>query len=400
MRSKVLKIFSLLVVIFLFHASIGQAEFSYLPADAITYFPDGSWTAVTPEEQGMNSTKLTEMLQFIETEDAPVKGLVVSRNGYIVEEAYWNYNTETSTHHIFSCTKSFTAALIGIALKEGYLDNVSQRVLDFFPDMTFTNPDPRKDAMTVEDLLTMRPGVDWDEWNTSYNDPDNMYNQMFGSANQVQFFLDLPMTHDPGTFWVYSTGASHILSAIIQRTTNMTTRAFANEYLFEPLNVTIGGWAVDQQGINTGGTQLFVTVRTMAKLGLLYLNNGTWNGQEIISADYIAQSHYPHASMPYWDYGYQWWIDPDGQVYNARGSEGQYIHVVPRYNIVIAMTQSADEAGEDVNRAILEFVLDSILEETPITTTDDFNWSGLLPTIAVSSALIVVIVGIVYLKRK
>ncbi|MFW9843302.1 MAG: serine hydrolase domain-containing protein [Candidatus Thorarchaeota archaeon] len=398
MRKRVLQVASLVILLALVQVGSGNPNTSYLPSQAITYFPDTDWTATTPEEQGMNSTVLAEMLQFVEDEDPPIKGLVVTRNGYIVEEEYWNYNTETSTHHIFSCTKSFTAALIGIALKEGFLDNVSQRVLDFFPEMTVENPDVRKDAMTIEDLLTMRPGVDWNEHNISYDDPTNMYQQMFGSPNPVQFFLDLPMTHDPGTYWVYSTGASHMLSAILQEATGMSTYDFADDYLFEPLNMTIGGWSVDPQGINIGGTLLYVSVRTMAKLGLLYLNNGTWNGQEIISEEYIAQSHYPHTSSEYSGYGYQWWIDFDSTIFNARGSEGQYIHVVPEHNIVVAMTQNADEYGEDVNRDILEYVLDSLVNDTTSGTTTGTGMELLIPIIGVG-AVVVVVVAVIYIRK-
>ena len=398
MRFRALQVISVLLLLVLVQTSSGTADSTYFLADTITYFPDTNWNATTPEEQGMNSTILAEMLQFIEDEDAPVKGLVVTRNGYIVEEEYWNYNTENSTHHIFSCTKSFTGALIGIALKEGFLDNVSQRVVDFFPERAIENLDVRKEAMTIEDLLTMRPGVDWNEHNTSYDDPNNMYRQMFGSPDSVQFFLDLPMTHDPGTYWVYSTGASHILSAIIQEATSMDTRAFAVEYLFDPLNMTIGGWSTEQ-GINNGGTSLFVTVRTMAKLGLLYLNNGTWNGQEIISEEYIAQSHYPHTSSEYSGYGYQWWTDSGSTVFNARGTEGQYIHVVPEFNIVIALTQSADEYGEDVNRDILEYVLDSILNETTTGTTGTgTGMDFLLPVIGIG-AVALVLVAVVFIRK-
>ncbi|GAG58914.1 unnamed protein product, partial [marine sediment metagenome] len=233
----------------LLQGTAGNPDSSYLPAD-ITYFPDTEWTATTPEEQGMNSTTLDEMIQFIEDESAPIKGLVVTRNGYIVKEGYWMYNSEISFHQIFSCTKSFTGAVVGIAIKEGFIDNVSQKVLDFFPEMTIENMDARKEAMTLEHVLTMTTGLDWNEWNTSYNNPDNMYNQMFGSENPIQFFLNLPTVYDSGTHWAYSTGSSHLLSAIIQEATSMTTRDFAEEYLFDPLNVTLGGWAVDPQGIN------------------------------------------------------------------------------------------------------------------------------------------------------
>ncbi len=393
MRFQFLQVVSVIILIVLLQGSAGNPDSSYLPADT-TYFPDTGWTATTPEAQGMNSTILDDMMQFIEDSDAPIKGLVVTRNGYIVKEEYWMYNTEISTHHIFSCTKSFTGALIGIALKEGFIDNVSQKVIDFFPDLTIENMDTRKEAITLEHLLTMTAGLDWDEWNTTYDDSNNMYHQMLGSTDPVQFFLDLPTAYDPGTHWVYCTGGSHMLSAIIQETTNMTTREFAEEYLFEPLNMTIGGWTPDLLGINNGGSNLYVTLRTMAKLGLLYLNNGTWDGQEIIPAEYVIQSYYPHVSLEFEDYGYQWWIDSDIGVFNARGTEGQYIHVAPEFNIVISITQHADEYGEDINRDILEYVLASILEEETVTDTVDL----LLPIIGVS-AVILVAVAVIYVRK-
>ena len=367
-------------------------------SDEITYFPDDAWTATTPDEQGMSSTVLDEMMQFINDSEAAIRGLVVTRNGYIVKERYWSYNNENSTRHIFSCTKSFTGALVGIAIKEGFIDNVSQKVLDFFPHMTIDNMDARKEAMTLEHVLTMTTGLDWNEWNISYSHPDNMYNQMFAiSGNAIQFFLDLPTVYDPGEHWVYTTGASHLLSAIIQETTGMSTRDFAEEYLFDPLNMTIGGWGVDIQGIHIGGTLLYVTPRAMAKLGLLYLNNGTWDGQEIIPEEYVTQSIYPHTGALYLDpdYGYQWWIDSDAGQYSARGSEGQYIHVLPEYNVVISITANADEPGENVEEDIVEFVIDSILEgpDGP-PPTGDF----VFPIIGISAVVIVAVIGF-YIRK-
>jgi CubicO group peptidase (beta-lactamase class C family) len=334
-------------------------------ADSITYFPDDNWTATTPEEQGMSSAKLDEMMQFIEDSDAPIRGLVVTRNGYIVKEQYWNYYNENTTHQIFSCTKSFTGTLIGIAIKEGFIDNVSQRVLDFFPEMTIENMDSRKGNMTLEHVLTMTTGLDWNEWNISYSDADNMYNQMFNSDNPIQFFLNLPTAYDPGTHWVYTTGASHLLSAIIQKTTGMSTWDFADEYLFGPLNMTVGGWNVDHQSINNGGTQLYVTAHTMAKLGLLYLNNGTWDGQEILSEEYVSQASSSHATIEGdLAYGYQWWIDTTQDIYSARGSEGQYIFVDPKDSIAISIIARADEPGEDIGEELLQYVLNSLVNET------------------------------------
>ena len=394
MSSRALQMFSLVVIILLTQGVSVYAENRTLSPNSITYFPDTDWIATTPEEQGMNSAILDEMMQFIEDEDAPLRGLVVTRNGYIVKEAYWAYNTANSTHHIFSCTKSFTSTLIGIALKEGFIDNVSQKVLDFFPEMTIQNMDSRKENMTLEHVLTMTTGLDWNEWNISYDDPTNMYRQMFESPNPIQFFLDLRSVHDPGTHWAYSTGASHLLSAIIQKTTGMTTRNFAEQYLFEPMNMTIGGWNIDPQGINNGGTLLYVSPRTMAKLGLLYLNNGTWDGQEILSEDYVTQATTSHANIrPDTDYGYQWWIDTANDIFSARGSEGQYIFVDREYNVVIAITARADEPGEDVSGEIIEYIFQSLAEGVGSDL-------GILPIVALTAGLIVVTAIVVLYRRR
>jgi CubicO group peptidase (beta-lactamase class C family) len=398
MLPRILKIVSLVILLVSVPTVSGFSDTSGFSPSSITYFPDDEWTSTTPEEQEMSSLILDEMIQHIEDVSAPVRGLVVTRNGYIVKETYGTYYTNMTTHHIFSCTKSFTGTLVGIAIKEGFIDNVSQRVIDFFPEMTIENLDSRKESMTLEHVLTMTTGLDWNEWNNSYADATNMYNQMFGSGNPIQFFLNLPMVHDPGEQWMYTTGASHLLSAIIQETTGVTTREFAEEYLFDPLNMTIGAWNVDSQDINNGGTQLYVSARAMAKLGLLYLNNGTWNNQELLPDDWVTQATFPYGNIyPGMDYGYQWWIDtPDGR-YHAAGSDGQYIHVVPEYNVVVSITARADEPGEDIHEEILQYVLDSI---------DDYDsptpggWEGILPIVALATVAVGVIAVIIIYVRK
>ncbi len=263
--------------------------------------------------------------------------------------------------------------------------------------------DSRKEAMTLEHVLTMTTGLDWNEWNISYADSNNMYNQMMESTNPIQFFLDLPTVYDPGEHWAYSTGASHLLSAIIQEATNRTTREFADEYLFNPLNMTVGAWTTDLQGINNGGSELHVTPRTMVKLGLLYLNNGTWNSQEILTEEYVAASYYPHAYCELgWDYGYQLWIDSPDEQFSARGTAGQRIIVVSVVNIVIAITANARNPGEYIHEEIVEYVLNSILEEEAINTTT--TWTGaktgdyLLPVIGVA-VVIMVAVAVIYVRR-
>jgi CubicO group peptidase (beta-lactamase class C family) len=129
--------------------------------------------------------------------------------------------------------------------------------------------------------------------------------------------------------------------------------------------MTIGGWNVDPQGINNGGTQLYVTARTMAKLGLLYLNNGSWAGREILTKEYVAQASSPHATIETdLDYGYQWWIDTAQNIYSARGSEGQYIFVDPKDNVVVSIIARADEPNEDISEDIIQYVQESVIDGT------------------------------------
>jgi CubicO group peptidase (beta-lactamase class C family) len=313
---------------------------------SVSYFPGQDWLLVEPESQNMDSDVLEEMIAHLNSSGLTMHGLVLVRNGYIVAEQYWSYYSEITTHHLYSVTKSITSTLVGIAIKEGFIESVDELVLDFFSGRTIAHLDSQKESMTIADLLTMTPGVDWNEHNCSYSDPDNMYNQMFESADPVQFFLDLPMVHEPGTHWVYSTGASHILSAIITETTGMSAQSFANEYLFTRINGTSGIWNSDLQGINIGGTQLWITPRTMARVGLLLLNNGTWDSDELLTAEYAERATSPLVGGAYGDnYGYQWWMDTPNDLFMAIGSYGQYIIVSREYNLVIAITANTDHGS-------------------------------------------------------
>ncbi len=393
----------LVIMIILFISVIPEVSSS--PAathdlSSLTYFPDTGWASTTPEEQGMSSTVLNDLVGFINESGSQVDGLVITRNGYIVAERYWGYYNENRLHHIFSCTKSFTSALVGIAIKEGFISNVSQRMLDFFPEITVENPSEMKDSITIEHLLTMTHGLDWNEWNTSYTDPTNMYNQMFYSSDPVKFFLNLPSISPPGERWVYTTGASHILSAIIQRATGMTSLQFAEEYLFEPMNVTGALWST-ANGVNNGGTQLYVTPRTMAKLGLLYLNNGTWNGKEILTKDWVIASRTPYIEI--WantSYGYQWWIEDDYEGYVALGSQMQEIYVNPKLNIVVVITGSVTDPAYDISGLIFGHVLRAVREYVPASDILDVLIQPIIILGAASAVLVVIVLMAPHLHKK
>ncbi len=365
----------------------------------LAYVPDEHWISTTPEEQEMSSQVLDDLIGFIDESYTRVDGLVITRNGYIVKEQYWGTYHENRSHHIFSCTKSFTSALVGIAIKEGFIDNISQRMVDFFPEYTIDNPSEMKSSITIEHLLTMTHGLDWNEHNNSYTDPTNLYMQMFyGSSDPIQYFLDLPALYTPGEHWVYTTGASHMLSAIVQRATGMTTKEFAEQYLFGPMNEEIAIWT-SFDGVYSGGTQLYITPRAMNKLGLLYLNNGTWGAHEILSADYVSSSREPYLNL--WEgtsYGYQWWVAEDESGFMALGSEMQMIYVHPDSNMVIAITGSVTGDLQDVSSDIIARALSAVTAYTPNQSAIDAT--QILMMVGIVSVIVIPAGAAIYFLRK
>jgi CubicO group peptidase (beta-lactamase class C family) len=280
----------------------------------------------------MDSEALAEMMDYLHgQEDFAIHSLLIIRNGYVVADAtFWPF-TQDSLHDIASDTKSFTSSLIGIAIDKGYIESVEQPVLDFFSERTVANLDANKGAMTLEDLLTMRSGFDC---NNARVDAETLT-----SADWVQFALDLPTGTEPGTRWVYCNANVHILSAVISETTGMNALAFAREHLFEPLGVSDVIWLSDPDGHNVGSAYMRLNPDDMAKLGYLFLNNGEWDGQQVVSAEWVEQA----TNGP--NYGYLWYVGPAGAYYEAAGSGGQEIYVLPDENMVVVMTGATGGGG-------------------------------------------------------
>jgi CubicO group peptidase (beta-lactamase class C family) len=307
-----------------------------------TYWPTEGWRTSTPEEQGMVSTPIQQMFAAIDQQQLDVHSVLVVRNGYIVAEKYFQPYDQNSRHVIFSCTKSFISALIGITIDEGAIAGVDQPILDFFPDRTFANVDERKESMTLEHLLTMRSGLDWVEGVPAET-------EMEKTDNWVQYILDRPMAAEPGSEFHYCSGCSHLMSAIIQETTGTDTLAFAQSRLFEPLGITDVYWGLDVTGIANGGWGLEVTPRDMAKFGYLYLNEGVWDGKQIIPAEWFKTSTQQSVALrEEMGYGYQWWIYPQMRIYAARGFQHQAIYVIPDLNVVVVFTAGIEDTTEDV----------------------------------------------------
>jgi CubicO group peptidase (beta-lactamase class C family) len=337
------------------------------------YWPINGWITTSPEEQGMNSKKLSEMHTYIEEEAINIRSVIVVRNGYIVEEGYLtnckfrtvreDYGREQ--HRLWSVTKSITSLCIGMVIQKGYINNISQTFFEFFPELWKPTYDLRKKNVTIEHLLTMTSGIEWDESSMAYSDPSNDYNKMIHTTNWVQYYLDKPMLYDPGEFFSYSAGSSMLLSALIQKLTNQTTSEFAHDFLFIPLGILKEHWRwdADPAGITDGADGLSMTPKDMAKIGLLLINNGTWEGMEIVPTDYVkAASIDQQPPLSDSTYGYQFWVQSwfPYYAYAAIGWNGQRIVIFPEINLIVTFTADITNYNYYLDYIIEEFIIASI----------------------------------------
>jgi CubicO group peptidase (beta-lactamase class C family) len=282
--------------------------------------------------------------------------LLVSRRGELLFEGYYNGIRRDRPANIKSASKSVIAALVGIALDRRLIPDANTPIVTYFPELA-RDPDPRKREITVEHLLMMRPGLD----GTS----NRNYGAWVTSRNWVQHALARPMFAAPGEEMEYSTGNTHLLSAILTKATGRSTWQFANEALAKPLGFSLAPWPRDPQGIYFGGNDMLMTPRQMLAFGELYLNEGRVNGQQVVAERWVRQSCEGRARnrrpgnpgfnadgfidpMRDRQYGYGWWVHEigDHETCFAWGYGGQYIFVLPDLDLVLVSTSSPDVSEE------------------------------------------------------
>ena len=280
--------------------------------------------------------------------------LLVSRHGTLVFEYYAKGAGPTRVANVKSVSKSVISALVGVAIDRRILPGVSEPVARFFPQLT-RDPDSRKARITIEDLLTMRSGLE----STSFNN----YGSWVRSRNWVTYVLNQPMVSDPGTTMEYSTGSTHLLSAILTSATKGSTWAFLQESLGKPLGLTFSRWARDPQGIYFGGNEMLMTPRQMVTFGELYLNRGRAGDRQIVPASWVDASCTPRGRSrfnPDQTYGYGWWMrDFAGrQGCFAWGYGGQYILIFRDLGLVVVTTSSTAPGDErrDYRRELFDLV--------------------------------------------
>ncbi len=289
-----------------------------------------------------------------------LRSLLVSRRGQLVAEYYARGVRPDAPANVKSASKSIISALVGIAIERGAIKSVKEPIATWFPELR-QDADRRKQSITVEDLLTMRAGLE----STSGRN----YGAWVRSGNWVRYALRQPMVSEPGGAMQYSTGSSHLLSAILTKTTGTSTWQFAQDALAAPLGFRLAKWPQDPQGVYFGGNEMLLAPKQMVAIGELYLNRGKSSGRQIVPASWIDTSCEPRTTSA-WDserqYGYGWWIQDftHGKACFAWGYGGQYILVFRDLDLVVAATSSTtvSEERRGYRRRLLQLIQERVLQ--------------------------------------
>ncbi len=318
----------------------------------------------------MNQRKKIWLEKIINSSYNNITGIIVLKNDKTLYENYFNGYTAANAVHVASVTKSIFSALIGIAIDNGYIKSIEQKVLDFFPDYTVKEGEKTIQSITIKNMLTMT---------APYKYKLEPYEKFFASDNWIKAALDLlGGKGNIGDFRYTPLIGTHILSGILVKATGQPVLDFATKNLFSPLgiNVThnvalrnkeeqiaimkdknINGWVVDPQGINPASWGLFLKPADMAKIGQLYLNEGIWNDKQIIQARWIDESTKEHSRWERLSYGYLWWIIDDKEhIYAALGDGGNVIYVNTNVKMVVSIASLFMPHPKDRIKLIKEYI--------------------------------------------
>jgi CubicO group peptidase (beta-lactamase class C family) len=306
--------------------------------------PNGEWTTCTPDQAGMDSTKVEAVLEDVQR--SHVLSMIVVKDGRIVSEYYKDGQPEALLA-VNSVTKSITSLLMGIAIDKGQLKGVHEKAEAFFPEYTELFDSPEKKSVTLEHLLSMTSGLHFPEW-TDWN---YMLGPMTKAADWNRFVLSQPMDDKPGRYWSYNTGGSQLLAAVLKKATGQSELDYAKENLFGPLGINSVKWPRSPDDSNSGGFGLMMKPRDLAKIGLLVLNRGVWDGKRIVSEEWLQTSTSRHSegSVFFGEYGYHWWMNKYGghRAIFGMGYSGQYLTIVPDLNLLIVINSEPNGSAQD-----------------------------------------------------
>jgi CubicO group peptidase (beta-lactamase class C family) len=329
-------------------------------------YPDDFWKATSFAESRTNPKPFEQALQRIADRGWEIHSFLVALNGKLLFERYgYNEGTNpdapatphsiipTERHPLWSTTKSFTSALVGIAIGEGKISGVDHRVVDWFADYAELNPSDDKSDITLEDLLTMRSGLQFTEGQTG----------IFDTSDPARAALSQTMLHPPASTWNYSSGNAEITAEILRVTTNQTPLEYAKTKLFDPIGITNPPWESGPTGLEHGGFGLSMTPREMARFGELYRNFGRWGTTQVIPYDWTTTSTLAHTTSSWgMDYGYFWFVPNLEDFFVSIGMYGQQIYVSRKHGLVIVFTGylPSAEANSNYQSLIVDYILPAV----------------------------------------
>src|SRR5213594_2154549 len=317
-----------------------------------------------PEAQGITSAAILDFVQAADRQVNEMNSFMLVRHGHVVAEGWWTPYAAETRHMLYSLSKSFTSTAVGLAVSEGKL-SIDDEVLKFFPEDAPDAPTNNLKAMRVRDLLCMSAG--------------HQTEVRLAETNEFPWtktFLAHPVPHKPGTHFLYNTAGTYVQSAIVQKVTGLTVLDYLRPRLFEPLGIENPTWDTSPQGISLGGYGLRLRTEDIAKFGQLYLQKGSWNGKQLLPAEWVTMAtakQTSNGSNPKSDwnqgYGFQFWRCRHN-AYRGDGAFGQYCVVMPEQDAVVAITSGVKDM-----QAVLNVIWDKLLpamksEQLPADSAD------------------------------
>lgn len=334
-------------------------------------WPTERWQTATPQAVGLNAAPWDDLHASIDAGDfGYVDRMVIIRNGKLVVNKHYErdykaaskdrdltphqynyshpdwhpYYQGRDVHTLQSVTKSVTSTLIGIAVGRGEIKSLDEKLLSYFQDYDLSKVDARLQQATLDDLLTMRTGIEWHETDRPLNETNTTI-QLEGSNDWIQFTLDQPLDAAPGEKWTYNSGGSHLMSGVIKQATGKYVDAYAEEHLFGPLGINNYHWKKTPRGFPDTEGGLYLEAEQLAKIGYLYLKDGVWDGKRILPEGWVKDAvaaRVEAVNSAGFGYGYQWWrVDrlagessDSPEIWAGLGYGGQYLIVIPDLEMV------------------------------------------------------------------
>ena len=340
------------------------------------YWHTDGWRSDAPANRGIDESALKTIMDEAGAELPFLDSLLIISGGYIVHESYFNGYDVTTVHDLASVTKSWTSALVGMAQAQEKLTNMDETLDTLLPDHFARGRYADKADITLEQLLTMRSGIDFEE--------DEFASGVYGTVEEllggdsVEFGLKLPMAYEPGQTWHYDSVDSQLISAVFQQAMGDSLQGFAASNLFPALGIDDYVWIEDGTGTTIGGSQLSMRPRDMAKLGLLYLHNGIWDGEQLVPAEWVESSTTAQGDEAFFEptgqneaiewYGYHWWTwKPEWSYgyrsFQAKGYGGQQVWVFPELDLIIATTANMENVSPTAAEEQEEAIISGLINE-------------------------------------